>query len=215
MPRLPFTDRTQAGRLLAKQVAARIKDPQVLVAALPRGGVPVAHEIARVLRAPLDVLMVRKLGVPGQEELAFGAIASGQECFIDQALVESIQLSPRELERIVERQQRELERGERLFRGRRPPLQMQGRTVILVDDGMATGSTMVVAIHAARRKGAQTIVVAAPVASVDARDLCRSESAACICLATPVNFHSVGQWYQDFSQVSDQEVRLLLSPATR
>lgn len=210
MIRLPLADRTHAGQLLAKQLAAKIKDPDVMIVALPRGGVPVAHEIAQALRAPLDVLMVRKLGVPGQEELAFGAIASGKERFIDHSLVSSIQLTPKELEQIVARQERELERGERLFRGHRPPLQLQGRTVILVDDGMATGSTMLVAIHAARRKGARKIVVAAPVASVEARDLCRSESDACICLAVPDEFHSVGEWYQDFSQISDTEVRRLL-----
>ncbi|HEX5430663.1 MAG TPA: phosphoribosyltransferase family protein [Bryobacteraceae bacterium] len=213
MVSLPFENREEAGRLLAAAVAPEVRDGGAVVAALPRGGIPVAREVAQALGAPLDVALVRKLGVPGQEELAFGAIASEGQQFIDQVLVEVLQLTPAVVQEVVREQEAELERRERLYRSGREPVPVQGRTVILVDDGMATGSTMIVAIRAQRQRGAARIIVAVPVASRQAVNACRAEGAECICLAAPHPFHAVGQWYEDFTQVSDQEVQRTLNAA--
>jgi len=206
--RLPF--RVQAGRLVAPRVAAAVPEPGAVIVALPRGGVPVAREIAISLKAPLDLVIVRKLGVPGQEELAFGAIASGGQHFIDQTLVGSLRLTPAEIQAVLTDQKKELKRRERLYRGGRQALALKGKTVVLVDDGMATGSTMAVAIQAVRQMRAARVVVAAPVASKQACDLCRTEGATCVCLATPEPFEAVGQWYEDFSQLTDEQIRDLL-----
>ncbi len=211
MTRLPFQNREQAGRLLAPKVAAAVPDAGAVIVALPRGGAPVAREIALALKAPLDLMTVRKLGVPGQEELAFGAIASGGRQFIDQTLVDSLQLTPAEIEAVLADQQKELKRREQLYRGGRPALVLKGKTVVLVDDGMATGSTMAVAIQAVRGMRPERVVIAAPVASQQACVLCQTLGAQCVCLATPDPFEAVGRWYKDFSQVTDGQIRALLS----
>jgi putative phosphoribosyl transferase len=211
MVRLPFQNRQQAGRLLPPKLAGAVPDSGAVIVALPRGGVPVALEIALALRAPLDLMIVRKLGVPGQEELAFGAIASGGQRFIDHTLVGSLQLTPAEIQAVVWDQEKELKRREQLYRGKRPALALKEKTVVLVDDGMATGSTMAVAIQAARQMEAGRVVIAAPVASKQACVLCQTEGATCVCLATPDPFEAVGLWYEDFSQVTDGQIQNLLS----
>jgi predicted phosphoribosyltransferase len=205
-----FRDRTDAGRKLAERVKPLVQGANAVVAVLPRGGVPVGFEVAKVLKAPLDVLVVRKLGAPGQKELAFGAIAGGQR-FVDQALVASLQLTPEEVRAVVEAEDRELKRKEELYRAQRPPVAFGSRTVILVDDGMATGSTMSVAVQAARQAGAAWVIVAVPVASASAVQQCRMEADECVCLETPTPFHAVSEWYKDFSPVSDLEAKLLLA----
>ena len=211
MMRLPFQNRVEAGRLLAAAVAAEAPGSEAVILALPRGGVPVAREIALAMKAPLDLIVVRKLGMPGQEELGFGALASGGHLFIDQSLVASLQLTVAEIQTVVEGQKKELKRREELYRAGRQPLTVNGKTVVLVDDGMATGSTMAVAIQAVRQMDAGRVVVATPVASKQACALCQTEGAICVCLATPAPFEAVGQWYEDFSQVTDEEIRDLLS----
>jgi putative phosphoribosyl transferase len=208
---LPFQDRTHAGRLLAPEVAAVVKDAGAMVVALPRGGVPVGREVALALKVPLDLMIVQKLGVPGQEELGFGAIASGGHHFIDQSLVGSLQLTPAEIQNVVTSQERELRRREQLYRADRPALALKGKTVVLVDDGMATGSTMAVAIQAVRQMDAGRVVVASPVAATPACVLCAAEGATCLCLASPDPFEAVELWYRDFSQVTDDQIRDFLS----
>lgn len=183
----------------------------VIVLALPRGGVPVAFEVARALRVPLDVFIVRKLGVPGHEELAMGAIAGGGVRVINRAVVNPMQIPPDVVDQVAERELEELRRRETLYREDRPPLELRGRTVILVDDGLATGSTMRAAVAAVRQLQAARIVVAVPVASVETYAEFASEVDEVICPLTPENFHAVGQWYADFSQTSDEEVRELLA----
>jgi predicted phosphoribosyltransferase len=205
-----FRDRTEAGCKLAEKVKPLVQGSNVVVAVLPRGGVPVGFEVAQALKAQMDVLVVRKLGVPGQKELAFGAIAGGQQ-FIDHALVASLQLTPEEVARVVEQEARELRGKEELYRAHRSPVSFDTRTVILVDDGMATGSTMSVAVQTARQAGAAWIIVAVPVASATALQQCRMEADECVCLATPAQFRAVSEWYEDFSPVSDAEARLLLA----
>jgi predicted phosphoribosyltransferase len=213
MQRRPFRDRREAGRLLATKLAVYANRPDVLVLALPRGGVPVAYEVARALGAPLDVFLVRKLGVPGHEELAMGAIASGGVRVLNEQLVRALGIPDRVIAAAAAEEQRELERRERLYRGDRPAPDVRGRTVILVDDGLATGASMLAAVQALRRQGAAHIVVAVPVASPDTCAALRPEVDDIICAATPEPFHAVGLWYQDFSQTTDDEVRdLLASP---
>ena len=186
----------------------------MIVLALPRGGVPVGCEVAKWLNAPLDVFIVRKLGVPGHEELAMGAIASGGVRLLNQNVIDMFGI-PRDLiEMITAREQRELERQEREYREGRPPLDVEGRTVILVDDGLATGASMHVAVAALRQKKPAHIVVAVPVASQETCSEFDGEVDQVVCALTPEPFWSVGQWYEDFSQVSDDEVRDLLRRAT-
>ena len=208
-----FSNRRQAGQALAERLGAYRKQPQVLVLALPRGGVPVASEVAAALDAPLDVFVVRKLGVPHHPEYAMGAIASGGVRVMNPDAA-SLRLDPSEVEAVVVREQQELERRERLYRGTRPPPSLQGRTVILVDDGLATGSTMRAAVLAARQQGAGRIVVAVPVAAPETAESLRGEVDEVVCVATPVPFHAVGLWYDDFDQVSDDEVYTLLAAAS-
>jgi predicted phosphoribosyltransferase len=206
-----FTDRRQAGRLLAAELGHYRGDAGVLVLALPRGGVPVAHEVALALDAPLDVLVVRKLGAPGHRELAVGAIASGGARVLNEDVVRWLRLDDATLDRIAADERQELARREALYRGDEPPLSATGRTVILVDDGVATGATMLVALEALRQLGAGRLVVAVPVGAPDS--LARLDRAAdeVVCLSRPSHLVSVGQWYDDFSQTTDAEVRALLT----
>src|SRR5712691_5226049 len=210
-----FRDRREAGRLLAAQLSAYANLPDVLVLALPRGGVPVAAEVARALGAPLDVFVVRKLGVPGHEEYALGAIATGGVRVLNEDVVRALQIPDHVIDAVAAREQEELARRERVYRGDRPPLDVRGRTVILVDDGLATGATMHAAIRALRQQQPARIVVAVPTAAPQTCDALRSEVDDVICAITPEPFHSVGLWYDDFSQTTDDEVRELLARAQR
>jgi len=205
-----FRDRTEAGRLLAERLGVYAGRPDVLVLALPRGGVPVAYEVAKALDAPLDVFVVRKLGVPGHEELAMGAIASGGVMALNDDLVQALHIPHRLIEAVAARELVELERRERVYRDDRPMPDVHGRTVILVDDGLATGSTMRAAVAGLRRLGPARIVVAVPTAVPSTCEEFRHEADECVCDITPEPFHAVGLWYEDFSQTTDDEVRDLL-----
>ncbi len=210
-----FRDRREAGRVLAEKLAAYANRPDVLVLALPRGGVPVAYEVARALGAPLDVFVVRKLGVPGYEELAMGAVATGGVRVLNDQLVERLGVPEHIIDAVAARERRELARRERLYRGGRPPPDVRGRTVILVDDGLATGATMHAAIQALRQQNPARIVVAVPTASPETCEEMKARADDVICAITPEPFHAVGRWYQDFSQTTDEEVAALLArPST-
>lgn len=212
--RFGFENRRQAGRVLAEKLRSYEDREDVVVLALPRGGVPVAFEVANALRAPLDVFVVRKLGVPGQEELAFGAIASGGERVLNSALVHVLGITQPMIERITERESIELERRERLYRASRPPADVLGKAVIIVDDGLATGATMRVALEALRRKAPREIIIAVPIGSKQTcAEFAAKADALCVCAITPEPFYGVGIWYQDFSQTTDAEVRALLDQA--
>jgi putative phosphoribosyl transferase len=208
-----FKDRAHAGRVLAEKLKHYRDNPDVVVLALPRGGVPVAFEVAQTLHAPLDVFIVRKLGVPGHEEYAMGAIATGGVRVLNPDLAGMIPSSA--VDAIAAREQQELERRERLYRGDRPPVQIAGRIVILVDDGLATGSTMRAAVTAIRKQNPQRIVVAVPVAAPDTCDEFRAEVDEVICASTPEPFRAVGLWYENFDQTSDEEVHALLDAARK
>jgi putative phosphoribosyl transferase len=206
-----FRDRAEAGRLLAELLHGYAGRDDVIVLALPRGGVPVGYEVAKALGAPLEVFVVRKLGVPGHEELAMGAIASGGLLVLDRQLVSSLGISDSEIQRVVAAELRELERREATYRGGRSPPELAEKTVILVDDGLATGSTMHAAALAVRQRRPARVVVAVPVAAAQTCDEFRNEVDEIICAVTPRPFHAVGLWYEDFSQTSDEEVRELLA----
>jgi len=210
-----FQNRSQAGKALAASVAHSVNDPNVLVLGLPRGGVPVAYEIARKLDAELDVFTVRKLGLPGQEELAIGAIASGGVRVLNEFLVAELQLSSALIDRIAQREQTELERREQIYREGRLRIPVQGRSVILVDDGLATGASMKAAAKALRIEQPERIIVAVPVAAQQTCDEFRMEVDEIICLHTPAPFLGVGMWYKDFSQTTDAEVQTYLEEAAR
>jgi len=205
-----FDDRVDAGRRLAQRLHAYAKRGDVIVLGIPRGGVPVAAEVATALGAPLDVFVSRKLGVPGQEELAFGAVATGGVRVLDRDLIESVGISKQEIEQITERVRGELERRERLYRGSGPPLQLEGKIAILVDDGIATGSSMLAAIQALRHLKPARIVVAVPVAPLSTCHRLRSEVDELVCVHMPEEFYAIGNFYSDFSQVADEEVTELL-----
>ncbi len=206
-----FNDRREAGELLARKLQAYADRRDVVVLGLPRGGVPVAYEVARSLHAPLDVFVVRKLGVPGHEEFAMGAIASGGARVLNQILVRQLGISNRDIEEVIATEQRELERREREYRGDVPFIDVRDRVVILVDDGLATGASMSVAVAALRRERPAKIVVASPVASTDAMEvLCRAAD-DCVFVVVPHDFRSVGVWYVNFAATTDDEVQDFLA----
>ena len=209
-----FRDRADAGRLLAERLSHYAGRDDVLVLGLPRGGVPVAAEVARALGAPLDVFLVRKLGLPGQEELAMGAIASGGARVLNEELVETLGIPEALIDAVAAREEEELRRRERLYRGERPPPEVEGKTVILVDDGLATGSSMRAAVAALRRLRPARIVVAVPTAPVSTCEELRPEVDELVCARTPQPFYAVGIWYENFNQTTDEEVRRLLAEAT-
>jgi predicted phosphoribosyltransferase len=209
-----FKDRADAGRFLASKLNHFANLADVIVVGLPRGGVPVAYEVAQKLKAPLDLLVVRKLGVPGHEELAMGAIASGGVCLLNQDVLSHLGIPQDIIDLVIESEQRELERRERDYRQNHPPLKLRGQTVIVVDDGLATGASMHAAVTAIRQKQPKKIIVAVP---VGARDTCQSfhneVDTMAICAITPDSFQSVGAWYANFSPTTDDEVRTYLDRA--
>jgi putative phosphoribosyl transferase len=207
-----YRDRRHAGRELASKLLEYADRPDVIVLALPRGGVPVAYEVATALRAPLDVFIVRKLGVPGHEEYAMGAIATGGVRVLDERVIRTARVTRAELDAVTAAEQRELERRERQYRGDRPSPNVAGRAVILVDDGLATGATMRAAVAALREEGAARVVVAVPIAPPETCDAFRDIVDDIVCARTPEPFYAVGLWYEDFSQTTDDEVHELLEP---
>lgn len=210
-----FINRRQAGRTLAAQLLDLRGRPDVIVLALPRGGVPVGFEIARALHVPLDVVIVRKLGVPDHPELAMGAIAGGKVTVLNRELMRALRVESADFDRVLAAERKELVRREHLYRGSRPPLALAGRTVVLVDDGLATGATMSAAITAAVHQHAAAIVVAVPVASPQAVQELRAAGHSVVAAFTPEPFYGVGRWYEDFSPTSDTEVTTLLAAGWR
>jgi len=214
-----FIDRRYAGRALARALAERLPrlvgDPDTVVLALPRGGVPVAYEVALALDVPLDVLVVRKLGVPVQPELAMGAIASGDAFYLDERIVQYAGVAKDDLERVIAKERAELARREKLYRGSQPPLDVEGRVAIIVDDGMATGATMKAAAMSLRHAHPSKIVAALPVAPLDSEARVDEVVDEFVCVLRPHQYYGVGQFYIDFDQTSDDEVRELLDAARK
>jgi predicted phosphoribosyltransferase len=208
-----FHDRIDAGRQLAEQLQRYADRPDVIVLALPRGGVPVGYEVARELNVPLDVFLVRKLGVPGHEELAMGAIASGGVRVLNEDSIRYLGIPEAWVDEVAAREERELRRREEAYRDDRPEPDVRGKTVILVDDGLATGSTMRAAVAAVRQLGPARVVVAVPVGAPETCGEFRREADDVVCAREPEPFYAVGAWYEDFSQTSDEEVRELLAQA--
>ena len=208
-----FADRTEAGQRLARALHAYAGRADLLVLALPRGGVPVAYEVARALGAPLDLLLVRKLGVPGHEELAMGAIASGGIRVLNREVIAATGVGESQIEAAAAREQRELERRAGAYRGERPPPTIAGRCVILIDDGLATGATMRAALAALRPQHPAALVVAVPVAPPETLARLRAEANDVVCLEAPEAFYAIGAWYRDFGQLHDDQVRALLARA--
>jgi putative phosphoribosyl transferase len=206
-----FSNRTEAGRLLAEKLVNYAGRTDVILLGLPRGGVPVAYEVAKRLRVPLDVFIVRKLGVPGFEELAVGAIASGGVRVLNEDVMRALPNADETIESVTAKETAELERREQSYRDGRPAPELRDRIVILVDDGLATGATMRAAVKALRQRGAAKIVVAVPVGPPDTCRELEEQADETICLCTPEFFQAVGQYYEDFSQTSDEDVRELLS----
>lgn len=212
---MKFVNRTDAGQRLAGKLTGYKNRADVLVLGIPRGGVPVALEVAKRLFAPLDVFLLRKLGVPGHEELAFGAIASGGVRLLDQEVTGALHIPDEAIESVTTAEMKELKRRERIYRGARPALNVRGKTVIVVDDGIATGSSIRAGIQALRQLQPARIVVAAPVAPIRTCNQLRSEADEVVCVLTPQSFYAIGQFYEDFSQVSDEEVLALLDQANQ
>ena len=210
-----FRDREEAGRKLAEQLHAYANRKDVIVLGIPRGGVPVAFEVAKALDAPLDIFLSRKLGVPGQEELAFGAIATGGTRVLDRDIIEAAGISEEQIGQITARVKKELERRANLYRGARPPLKVEGLTVLLVDDGIATGSSMRAAIDSLRQMKPARLVVAVPVAPLSTCNRLRREVDEFVCVHMPEEFYAIGQFYEDFSQMADEEVTELLRRAAQ
>lgn len=211
MFKIRFKDRREAGKRLAKRLRVYAGCDDTLVLALPRGGVPVGYEIAQALNLPLDVFIVRKLGVPAQKELAFGALASGGIRILNREIVESAKLDEATIGTVTQREQAELQRRETQYRAERPLLEAEGKHILLVDDGIATGATIRVAITALRRMHPARIVIAVPVAPPQARQELEKEVDVMLCLMTPSRFRGVGAWYEDFAQVTDAEVQHMLA----
>jgi predicted phosphoribosyltransferase len=206
-----FHDRRDAGQVLARRLSAYRGRPDALVLALPRGGVPVGHAVARALGLPLDVFVVRKLGVPGHEELAMGAIASGGVRVMNDSLLRMLSLTAAQIDAVTQAETQELARRERLYRNGRPPLEVARRTVLLVDDGLATGATMRAAARALRMRAPARLVIAVPTGAHDSCEALRGEADDIVCATRPEPFHAVGCWYEAFPQISDEEVQALLS----
>jgi predicted phosphoribosyltransferase len=205
-----YKNRSDAGKRLAAKLQIYARRPDVVVLGLPRGGIPVAFEVARELQLPLDVFVVRKMGVPGHEELAMGAIASGGIRVLNEDVVRSLNISRETIESVEKTQSEELKRREQLYRGNRPGLDVRDLTILLVDDGLATGATMRAAVQALRRQKPVSIIVAVPAAAPEACEELGEEADDIVCAITPDPFFSVGSWYQDFSQTTDEEVSQLL-----
>lgn len=211
----PFKDRRDAGKKLAQKLSAYSGKPDILVLALPRGGVPVAYEVALALSAPLDVFIVRKLGLPGREELAMGAVASGGVRVLNGDIVRMLSIPEEVINIVVKRELRELQRREELYRGNRPTPEVRERTILLIDDGLATGASMRAAIAGLRAQNPARIVVAVPAAAPEACEAFQAEVDEIVCAITPEPFYGVGRWYEDFSQVTDEEVRMFVEEANR
>lgn len=209
-----FRNREHAGRVLVSKLSQYARNDDAVLLALPRGGVVVAFEISQELQLPLDLFVVRKIGVPGHEELALGAIATGGVLILNESLKRMLGVSNDALRAVMERESRELDRRESTYRGGKPPLDLAGRVAILVDDGLATGSTMLAAIEAVRRRDANRVVAAVPVAPPDTCEKLKEKVDEIVCAVTPEQFYGVGQWYDDFSEVSDQQVKDLLQRAS-
>jgi putative phosphoribosyl transferase len=210
-----FRDRRDAGRKLAQELSAYIGHPDVIVLALPRGGVPVGYEVALALSAPLDIFIVRKLGLPGHEELAIGAIASGGVRVLNEDIVRSLNIPEVVIDAVARRELQELERREHEYRGNRPAPEVRDRTVILIDDGLATGASMRAAVAGLRVQNPARIVVAVPTAALETCEAIQPEVDDIVCATTPEPFYGVGRWYEDFSQTTDEEVRILLEESAK
>ena len=211
----PFKDRRDAGRKLAQKLSAYARGQDTLILALPRGGVPVAYEVALTLNVPMDIFIVRKLGLPGREELAIGAIASGGIRVLNSDVIRMLSIPEEVINFVARRELQELQRRERLYRGNRPSPEVRDRTVVIIDDGLATGASMRAAVAGVRAQYPTRLVVAVPAAAAETCDAFRSEVEEVVCAITPEPFYGVSRWYEDFSQVTDEEVRTLLEEANR
>lgn len=210
-----FDDRRDAGRQLARRLSQYAGDPDIAVLGIPHGGVPVAFEVAQALHAPLDVFLSSKLGVPGNEELAFGALADNNGRILDQSIIRAAGISPEQIEQITESTQKELKEQAALYRNARPDLNLEGKTVILIDDGIATGSSIYAAVQALRQMNPRLLVIAVPVAPPSTCSWLRTRVDSLVVLYAPVHFQAVGEFYKDFSQISDREVIDLLERSTQ
>ena len=210
-----FKDRREAGRRLAEALGPLRGRTDLLVLGLPRGGIPVAFEVAMALHAPLDAFVVRKLGVPGHEELAMGAIATGGVRLLNRETIRQFSISPQAVRRVMKIEQGELERRERAYRGARPAPEIRGRIIVVVDDGLATGASMTAAVAALRQQQPAVIIAAAPVGALETCAALRAVADICVCVNTPEPFYGVGQWYADFGSTTDAEVRTLLDTAAQ
>lgn len=210
-----FLDRREAGKELAQLLLKFKEQPDGIVLALPRGGVPVGYEVTLALNVPLDVFIVRKLGLPGQEELAIGAIASGGIRILNETIIHALKIDQTVIDRVTQEETQELKRREIQYRGNRPPPELENRTIILIDDGLATGASMLAAVHALRRQRPKKIIIAVPAAAPQAINLLRPEADEIVFVIAPDPFEGVGKWYEDFAQTTDDEVRSLLDDAKR